>query len=383
MARDYYGILGVDRDATDAEIKKAYRKLARKYHPDVNPSEEAAEKFREASLAQEVLTDPQKRAIVNAGGDPEEQGGYGGQPGGFGGFSGGGLGDIFDAFFGGQGAGGGGPRVSRVRPGADALLQLDITLEDAYTGTTKDVTVDTAVLCDVCDGTGSQTKAEPDVCPTCHGQGQVAEIQNSFLGRVQVARTCTRCQGTGETIKDPCENCSGDGRVRSRQDLSITVPAGIADGMRIRMAGKGEVGPGGGPNGSIYVDINVAEHNHFLRDADDLHVTVQVPAVDATLGTEVKVPMLDGSVTTVQVPAGTQPNSTVREAGLGMPRLRREGKGNLITHVDVMIPTSVDQRSKELLEQLREHSKQSVSLSSTTDERAGGLFSRLRNKFGR
>ena len=211
MARDYYGILGVDRDATDAEIKKAYRKLARKYHPDVNSTEEAAEKFREAALAQEVLTDPQKRSIVDAGGDPEEQGGFGGQPGGgFGGFSGGGLGDIFDAFFGGQG-GDRGPRVSRVRPGADALLQMEISLEDAFTGVQRDVTVDTAVQCDVCDATGSANKSEPETCPTCQGQGQVAELQNSILGRVQVARTCSRCQGTGEIIKDPCENCSGDG----------------------------------------------------------------------------------------------------------------------------------------------------------------------------
>lgn len=380
MARDYYGILGVDRDATDAEIKKAYRKLARKYHPDVNSTEEAAEKFREASLAQEVLTDPQKRSIVDAGGDPEEQGGYGQPGGGFGGFSGGGLGDIFDAFF---GQGGQGQRVSRVRPGSDALLQLDITLEEAFTGVQRDVVVDTAVLCDVCEGSGSATKAQPDMCPTCHGQGQVAEVQNSLLGRIQVARPCTRCQGTGEIIKDPCENCSGDGRVRSRQELNINIPAGIADGMRIRLAGKGEVGPGGGPNGTIYVDVNVEEHDHFLRDADDLHVTIQVPAVDATLGTEVDVPMLDGSTSTITVDPGTQPNATIRKDGQGMPRLRREGNGKLIAHVDVMIPTSVDKQTQELLEKLREHSKQTASVASTHDQRSGGLFSRLRSKFGR
>lgn len=383
MARDYYGILGVDRDATDAEIKKAYRKLARKYHPDVNSTEEAAEKFREAALAQEVLTDPQKRSIVDAGGDPEEQGGFGGQPGGgFGGFSGGGLGDIFDAFFGGQG-GGRGPRVSRVRPGADALLQMEISLEDAFTGVQRDVTVDTAVQCDVCDATGSASKSEPETCPTCQGQGQVAELQNSILGRVQVARTCSRCQGTGEIIKDPCENCSGDGRVRSRRDLDIAVPAGIADGMRIRLAGKGEVGPGGGPNGDIYVDIQVEEHPYFLRDGDDLHVTLQVPAVDATLGASVDVTMLDGSVTTVNVVPGTQPNSTVRQSGLGMPRLRREGSGSLIAHVDVMIPTSVDKQSQELLEKLRAHSKQTAGVATLSEGRSSGLFSRLRAKFGR
>ncbi|MBC2681142.1 molecular chaperone DnaJ [Corynebacterium sp. 4HC-13] len=383
MARDYYGILGVDRDATDAEIKKAYRKLARKYHPDVNSTDEAAEKFREASLAQEVLTDPQKRAIVDAGGDPEEQGG---QPGGFGGgFAGaaGGFGDIFDAFFGGA-AGGAqrGPRVSRVRAGNDALLHMEISLEEAFTGVTREVTVDTAVLCEACQGSGSKTKSKPVTCPTCHGQGQVMEVQNSILGRVQVARTCTRCQGTGEIVKDPCENCGGDGRVRARRDLSISVPAGIADGMRIRLASKGEVGPGGGPNGNIYVDISVAEHAHFLRDGDDLHVTIQVPALDATLGTDVEVPMLDDSVSTVTVPAGTQPNSTIRMDGMGMPRLRREGYGHLVAHVDVTIPTELDRASEDLYEQLRHHSKDSVAVASKNDE-PGGLFSRLRSKFGR
>lgn len=385
MARDYYGILGVDRDATDAEIKKAYRKLARKYHPDVNSTEEAAEKFREASLAQEVLTDPQKRAIVDAGGDPEEQGGYG-QGGGFGGGFGGGaggFGDIFDAFFGG-GAGGGqrGPRVSRVRAGNDALLHMEISLEEAFSGVTKDVTVDTAVLCEPCQGSGSKTKAKPVTCPTCQGQGQVMELQNSILGRVQVARTCNRCQGTGEIVQDPCENCGGDGRVRSRRDLSISVPAGIADGMRIRLAGKGEVGPGGGPNGNIYVDVSVAEHAHFLRDGDDLHVTIQVPAVDAALGTDVEVPMLDESVSTVTVPAGTQPNSTIRIDDLGMPRLRREGHGHLVAHVDVIIPTELDRTSRELFEQLRNRSDETVGVASKHDA-PGGLFSRLRSRFGR
>lgn len=382
MARDYYGILGVERDATDTEIKKAYRKLARKYHPDVNPSEEAAEKFREASLAQEVLTDPQKRAIVDAGGDPEEQGGFGGGAGGFGGFSGGGLGDIFDAFFGGGGGGQRGPRVSRVRPGNDALLQMNITLGEAYSGVQREVTVDTAVICDVCDGTGSKTKAAPVTCPTCHGSGQVMELQQSILGRVQVARTCTRCQGTGEIIPDPCENCGGDGRVRSRKDLTVSVPAGISDGMRIRMAGKGEVGPGGGPNGSIYVDINVEEHAHFLRDGDDLHVTVHVPMVDAALGTDVDIPMLDDTSSTVTIAPGTQPNSTVRVEGQGMPRLRREGRGNLIAHVDVVVPTELDRASREALETLRERSKQTVGVTSKHDEHSG-LFDRLRSKFGR
>lgn len=385
MARDYYGILGVDRDASDADIKKAYRKLARKYHPDVNPSEEAAEKFREASLAQEVLTDPAKRRIVDAGGDPEEQG-YGapGGAGGFGGFSGGGLGDIFDAFFGGGGGGSRGPRVSRVRPGNDALVQLEATLEEIYTGVQREITVDTAVLCDVCDGTGSKDKSAPVTCPTCQGMGEVMEIQNSVLGRVQVARPCGRCGGTGDVIKDPCGNCSGDGRVRQRSSITINIPAGIQDGMRLRLSGRGEVGPGGGPAGDLYVDVHTKEHSHFIRENDDLHVTVKIPAVEAALGTSVEVPMLDGTIQTVTVEPGTQPEDVVRIPGRGMPHMRREreGHGNLFAHVDVVIPTELSRAERDLYEQLREKSHATVSVGSHED-RHNGLFSRLRNKFSR
>jgi len=379
LARDYYATLGVEHDATDAEIKKAYRRLARKYHPDVNPSEEAAEKFREASVAQEVLTDPEKRRIVDAGGDPQDPGYGRGAPGGFGG---GGFGDIFDAFFGG-GAAGGGPRASRVRPGNDALLRMELTLEECFSGVQREVTVDTAVLCDVCDGTGSKTKADPDTCPTCQGQGQVMEIQQSILGRVQVARACPRCQGTGEIIPDPCEECAGDGRVKARRDIPVNIPAGIRDGMRIRMSGKGEVGPGGGPAGDLYVEVNVAEHPCFVREDDDLHVTVHVPMVDAALGTSVDVGMLDGSTTTVAVDPGTQPEAVVRVKGAGMPHLRREGAGHLIAHVDVTVPTDLDKRSRELLEELQNRSGETAGVRTTENERSGGLFSRLRGKFGR
>lgn len=379
MARDYYAILGIEHDATDAEIKKAYRRLARKYHPDVNPSAEAAEKFREASLAQEILTDPDKRRIVDAGGDPEDSG-YG-KPG-AGGFGGGGFGDIFDAFFGG-GASTGGPRASRVRPGNDALLRLTLTLEDCFTGVQREVTVDTAVVCDVCEGTGSRSKSAPETCPTCHGQGQVMEIQQSILGRVQVARACPRCQGTGEIIADPCEECAGDGRVRTRRDIPVNIPAGIRDGMRIRMSGKGEVGPGGGPAGDLYVEVRVDEHPYFVREEDDLHVTVHVPMVDAALGTSVDVDMLDGSVATVAVEPGTQPEAVIRVRDAGMPHLRRDGHGSLIAHVDVTVPTDLDRRQRELLEELRSGSRESAGVRTADTEHAGGLFSRLRGKFGK
>lgn len=381
MARDYYGILGVDRDATDAEIKKAYRKLARKYHPDVNPSEEAAEKFREASLAQEVLTDPQKRQIVDAGGDPEEQGFGQGGAGGFG-FSGSGLGDIFDAFFGGGGGGQRGPRVSRVRRGNDALVRLKTTLEEIYTGVEREVTVDTAVLCDVCDGTGSQSKAAPQTCPTCQGHGEVMEVQNSILGRVQVARPCGRCGGTGEIIADPCENCAGDGRVRSVRDLKVKIPAGIADGMRIRMTGEGEVGPGGGPSGDLYIEISTEDHPYFIREGDDLHVNVKVPAVEAMLGAQVEVALLDDSVATIDIEPGTQPDSVIRLRDKGIPHMRRDGKGSLVAHVDITIPKDLSRPEREAAEKLREHSKEHAEVTTKQDS-TGGLFSRLRSKFSR
>ncbi len=382
MARDYYGILGVDRDASDAEIKKAYRKLARKYHPDVNPSEEAAEKFREASLAQEVLTDPKKRQIVDAGGDPEEQGmgqGFGGD---FGGFGGGGLGDIFNAFFGDAAGGGGGPRVSRVRRGNDALIREVLTLDEVFSGEERELVIDTAVECDVCDGSGSASKGPAEACPTCHGQGQVMEVQNSILGQVQVARPCSRCGGTGEIIPDPCENCAGDGRVRTRRELKVQIPAGISDGMRIRMTGEGEVGPGGGPPGDLYVEIRVEDHPYFLRDNNDLHVTLEVPALDAMLGTSVDVSLLDGSVETVDIHPGTQPEEKIRISDKGMPRLRGEGRGSLVAHVDVTIPRELNKKQKDLLEKMRHHSHDSARVVTKNDSH-DGFFSRFRSRFGR
>ncbi|GAB3945330.1 molecular chaperone DnaJ [Corynebacterium tapiri] len=379
MARDYYGILGVSKDATDAEIKKAYRKLARKYHPDVNSTEEAAEKFREASDAHEVLTDPQKRRIVDMGGDPLEQG----QPGGgYGGFSGsGGLGDIFEAFFGGQGGGSRGPR-SRVQPGSDALLRSRITLEEAFKGVRKDIRVDTAVLCEHCSGTGSESKAKPVTCETCHGSGEVQEVQRSFLGNVMTTRPCHTCGGFGETIKDPCSRCSGEGRVRKNRDLTVTVPAGIADGMRIRMAGQGEVGHGGGPAGDLYVEISVDKHPVFTREGDNLHLRVRVPAIDAALGTGFSVEGLDGETVTLDVPEGTQPGQTLTMQGKGMPKLRSEGAGSLIAHVEVVVPTELDQRTRELLEKVREHRKEAASVADD-GEHGGGFFSKFRDRFKR
>ena len=238
MARDYYGILGVSKDATDSEIKKAYRKLARKYHPDVNPSEEAAEKFNELSVAKRFCWTHRnaRSSMPVATLRPRWRIWWRRR---VRWLRGGGLGDIFDAFFGGGEAEvDAAVRVSRVRPGNDALVGIEATLEEIYSGVEREVTVETAVRCEACDATGSKSKKAPETCPTCQGYGEVMEIQNSMLGQVQVARPCHRCGGTGEIIPDPCEACAGDGRVRSRKTIKVNVPAGISDGMRLRLAGR-------------------------------------------------------------------------------------------------------------------------------------------------
>lgn len=376
MARDYYGILGVDKNATDTEIKKAYRRLARKYHPDVNDTEEAAEKFREISLAQEVLLDPDKRHIVDRGGDPMEQGAGGPAGGGFG------FGDIFEAFFGDAGGGGGrGPR-SRVQPGNDALLRTTITLAEAYTGTRQEVTVDTAVVCEHCHGTGSESESKPVMCDGCGGQGQVQQVQQSFLGNIMTTTTCPKCSGFGEIITDPCQKCGGQGRVRSRRDITVNIPAGISSGMRIRMAGQGEVGHGGGAAGDLYVEVTTENHPVFVRDGDNLHLKVSVPMFDAALGTDVTVKNLAGETTTIEIPAGTQPNEEIVLEGEGMPRLRAEGAGDMVAHIQVVVPTELTKDQRAALEDLRD-GHQAEAFVEEEHPDGEGFFGRMRNRFRR
>lgn len=375
MARDYYGILGVDHNASDNDIKKAYRRLARKYHPDVNDTDEAAEKFREISVAQEVLLDPEKRRIVDRGGDPMEQAaGSGG--GGFG------FGDIFEAFFGDAGGGGGrGPR-SRVQPGADALLRTTVTLAEAYSGTRKDVTVDTAVLCDDCHGTGSASESKPVTCDGCGGQGSVQQVQQSFLGNIMTSTSCPKCGGYGEIITDPCQKCGGQGRVRSRRDITVNIPAGIVSGMRIRMAGQGEVGHGGGAAGDLYVEVSTEDHPIFVREGDNLHLQVNVPMFDAALGTSVEMDNLAGETTVIDIPAGTQPNEEIVLAGAGMPRLRSDNAGDMVAHVQVSVPTDLNKEQRRALEELRAGHN---SAAFVQQEESGNenFFSRWRGRFRR
>ena len=377
MARDYYAMLGVSKGASDSEIKRAYRKLARELHPDVNPDQQAQARFQEISVAYEVLSDPEKRRIVDLGGDPLASAGAAGN--GFGGF--GGLGDVFEAFFGG-GATSRGP-IGRVRPGADSLLRMRLDLEDCATGVANQVTVDTAVLCDLCQGRGTHGKSTPTTCDTCGGHGEIQTVQRSLLGQVMTSRPCPVCGGVGEVILDPCNRCGGDGRVRARREISVKIPAGVGDGMRVRLAAQGEVGPGGGPAGDLYVEVHEQQHDTFVRDGDDLHCTVSVPMVDAALGTSVAIDaILDGPIE-VTIAAGTQPGSVTTLRGRGMPHLRSGVRGDLHAHIDVVVPSRLDHEDIELLRKLKEHRvRDAAEVKSTQSSSAGGgLFSRLRETF--
>ncbi|MDY6870858.1 MAG: molecular chaperone DnaJ [Actinomycetota bacterium] len=381
MARDYYGLLGVSKGASDQEIKRAYRKLARELHPDVNPDEDAQARFKEISAAYEVLSDPEKRRIVDLGGDPLESAGASGGNGFGAGF--GGLGDVFEAFFGG-GGGSRGP-VGRVRPGSDSLLRMRLDLAECATGVTKQVTVDTAVLCDQCHGKGTHGSSTPVTCDTCGGRGEIQTVQRSLLGQVMTTRPCPVCGGVGEVIPDPCHRCGGDGRVRARREISVNIPAGVGDGMRVRLAAQGEVGPGGGPAGDLYVEVHEKPHDVYVRDGDDLHCTVSVPMVDAALGTTVSVDDILGGPLELTIAAGTQPGAVTTLRGHGMPHLRSGVRGDLHAHIDVVVPAKLDHTDIELLRQLKEHRSRDVAevrtSSSPAASNSGGLFSRLRETF--
>lgn len=377
MARDYYGILGVDKSASDADIKKAYRRLARELHPDVNPSAEAAERFSEVGAAYEVLSDPEKRHIVDMGGDP-----LGGPSGGTGGFSGGfaGMGDIFDAFFGGGGAGTRGPR-SRVQPGSDSLVRVTLDLEESATGVHKEIQIDTAVLCETCHGNGSANGDKPTACSMCNGSGEFQSVQRTLLGNVMTSRPCPQCSGTGEVITNPCSSCGGQGRVRKRRTITANIPAGVSTGNRVRLAGQGEVGPGGGPAGDLYVEVREREHPVFVREGNDLHATVRVPMADAALGATVSMQSILGEQLEVDIAAGAQPRDVVTLRGHGMPNVHGGASGDLLVHLDVQVPTHLSRKQREAIERLRELQKDSPELVHADNAGGGSLFSKLRHAF--
>ncbi|MGA8115369.1 MAG: molecular chaperone DnaJ [Actinocatenispora sp.] len=375
MANDYYAILGVSREATPDEIKRAYRKLARQYHPDVNSEPGSQEKFKEINAAYEVLSDPQKRQMVDMGGDPLAPGGGGMGAGGAGGpFVG--FQDIMDAFFGGGGGASRGPRP-RTRPGADALIRLDLDLEETAFGIEAPLTVDTAVVCGTCQGAGTAPGTHPATCDMCGGRGEVQSVQRTFLGQVMTTRPCGNCQGFGTVIPNPCGTCGGDGRVQTRRTVTVKIPSGVEDGMRIRLAGQGEVGPGGGPPGDLYVEIHERPHDVFSRKSEHLHCRVVLPMTAAALGTQMTLKTLDGEEN-VEVKAGTQHGSTLKIRGKGVPRLRGAGRGDLFVHLEVKTPTKLDPEQERLLKELsRLRGEEAIEPARP----GGGFFSRMRDAF--
>jgi molecular chaperone DnaJ len=376
---DYYEILGVRRDASAEDIKKAYRKLARQYHPDVNDSDDAHEKFKEIGRAFQVLSDPQKRQIYDLGGDPLATGGGAGPGGGFGqAFS---FTDIMDAFFGQTGPTTRGPRP-RVRRGQDALIPLRITLAEAAFGTTREIKVDTAVVCPTCTGSGAAAGSKPVTCVICHGRGEVTHTQRSFLGEVRTMRPCPSCRGFGTTIPSPCTECSGDGRVRARRTVTVKIPSGMDTGIRVQLSGQGEVGPGGGPAGDLFVELEVEPHEVFTRSGDDLHCTVTLPMTAAALGTQIDLPTLEGETVPVDIRPGTQSGTEIVINGRGVPQLRHSGRGALVLRVVVETPARLDEQQAELLRKLaglRGEEQPEGQVQATAPR---SVFGRLRNAFG-
>jgi molecular chaperone DnaJ len=340
--RDYYEILGVDKGVSEKDLKKAYRRVAMKFHPDRNPDDkEAEEKFKEASEAYEILSDSQKRAAYDQYGhdgvDPQMGGGAG-----FGNFSDI-FGDVFGDIFGGGGSRGRGPQR-----GSDLQYTLQVTLEQAVKGTTAKIKVPTLVTCNVCDGTGAKAGSKPVQCTTCGGVGQVRMQQGFF----SVQQTCPTCHGKGTIIKDPCDNCHGQGRVEEVKTLSVKVPAGVDTGDRIRLTGEGEAGPAGGVPGDLYVQISVKQHDIFERDGANLYCEVPINFVDAVLGGELEVPTLDGRVK-LKVPAETQTGKLFRLRGKGVTPVRSSSKGDLLCRVVVETPVNLSGKQKDILREFQ------------------------------
>jgi molecular chaperone DnaJ len=371
--RDYYDVLGVAKNASDDDIKKAYRKLAMKYHPDRNPgNKDAEEHFKEAKEAYEMLSDSQKRAAYDqyghAGVDPN-MGAAGAQ--GFGGFADA-FGDIFGDIFG-QAAGGGrraGPQVYR---GADLRYSMEITLEQAAHGYETQIRVPSWASCQVCHGSGAKPGTKPETCPTCHGQGQVRMSQGFF----SIQQACPKCHGTGTYVPEPCAHCHGVGKVKENKTLEVKIPAGIDEGMRIRSAGNGEPGINGGPNGDLYVEIHIKPHTVFERDGDDLHCQMPIAFTTAALGGEIEVPTLAGKAS-FTVPEGTQSGKTFRLRGKGLKGLRSSLPGDLYVHVQVETPVKLTDTQRDLL---RQFEKSLVEGGGRHSPQSKGWFDRVKSFF--
>jgi len=374
--RDYYEVLGVQRNASEADLKSAFRKSAMQYHPDRNPGDKVAEqKFKELNEAYEVLKDPQKRAAYDQFGHAAFEGGRSaGGPGGFGPDFASSMSDIFDdlfgEFMGGRRGAGGRGRGGHER-GADIRYQMEISLVEAFTGKQAQIRVPTSVTCDTCKGSGAKPGSRPTSCSTCGGHGKVRASQGFFT----IERTCPTCQGRGEVIDDPCASCQGSGRVMKERTLQVSIPAGVEDGTRIRLAGEGEAGVRGGPPGDLYIFLSIRPHEFFQRDGADVFCRVPISMVTAALGGTIEVPTLDGSRVKVPVPAGTETGKQFRLRGKGMPVLRSKVQGDMYIQVEVETPKNLTRRQRELLEEFDRESKAENSPASA------GFFSKVKEFF--
>jgi len=366
--RDYYTVLGVARGATDAEIKRAYRRLAQQWHPDVNTDKAAPERFKEINEAYQVLSDPQRKQAYDmfgrtgAGGDADA-----GFAGGFGGF-----GDIFDAFFGGAAT----ARRGRPQAGADLRYDLRISFVEAVRGTEKEIEFPVLERCETCGGSGAKPDTAPITCPQCNGRGEIRNVRQTMLGQMVNVTVCPRCRGEGRIIETPCETCKGEGRTERRRTLRVTIPPGIDEGHQIRLSSEGEVGPRGGPSGSLYVAIHVSPHPALRREGTELVYEAEVSIAQAALGTRITVPTVDGDED-IDVKPGTQPGTEIRLRGKGVPHLRRSGsRGDLHVFVRVVVPSKLSKKQRELLEELAHEGKEPVSDNGT------GIREKLRDALG-
>ncbi len=369
MKRDYYEVLGVAKNATEAEVKKAYRSIARQNHPDVKPGDKEAEaRFKEATEAYEVLSDADKRArydqFGHAGTDPNQ--GFGG---GFGADFGG-FGDIFDMFFGGSGSRRQGPKR-----GADLRYDLEVSFEEAAFGVEKEIKVPRQETCRECHGSGAAAGTNPSTCPHCQGTGQMKVTQSTPFGRIQTSRTCNACGGEGRIVSSPCRTCAGTGKTRQVRNLSIKVPAGTEHGLHLRLNGDGEAGEKGGPAGDLYVVIHVKQHKFFQREGNEVYCEIPITFVQAALGGEVQVPTLDGPVS-MKIPEGTQTGTLFRLRGHGIPNRRGSGRGDQHVKVSVATPTKLSEKQKELLREFSD--------SASPEQQMGkkSLFDKLRDAMG-
>jgi molecular chaperone DnaJ len=362
--RDLYDVLGVPRAASDAEIKRAYRKLAQQWHPDVNKDPEAPARFKEASEAYQILSDPERRQRYDLFGRAGVDGGPAGA--GFEGF--GGFSDIFDAFFGGATAGS--ARRGRPQAGSDLRYDLRISFEEAVKGTEKEIDFRALGRCETCDGSGAAPGSSASTCPQCDGRGEVRSVRQTMLGQMVNVSACPRCRGEGKIIDTPCETCRGDGRTERKRTLRVSIPAGIDEGHQIRLTNEGEVGPRGGPPGSLYVAVHVAPHPSLKRDGTELYYEATISIAQAALGTTLTVPTVDGTEE-VEIKPGTQPDTSIRLRGKGVPHLRRSGaRGDLLVLVDVEVPKKLSKKQRELLEAFARESGESVGGS-------GGILDKL------